>query len=437
MLCFWIWGLVDKTVIALTALNELKYNFFKAVKILVIAPKKVAESTWLQEAKKWDHLSLLRFSCVMGTERQRIKALYSPADIYVINRENVVWLCDYKARTWDFDTVIIDESSSFKSHTAKRFRALARMRDKIERIVLLTGTPAPNSLMDLWSQIYLIDKGARLGNKIGQFRERFFNAEKIYGVQGVCNYKEKADSGLAVHNLISDVCVSMKASDYLELPDCLTYDKHVLLDSKSRKAYNSLEREMILAVKDKEITATSAAALSTKLLQLCNGAVYDEDGNAVDVHNCKLEVLGETVESLNGSPCIVFYNYKHDLGRITSYLSKLGIKSFRTLKTQNDIDDWNAGKISVLLAHPQSSAYGLNLQDGGNQIIWFSLPWSLELYQQANKRLHRQGQTQKVIIQHLIVEGGRDEDVMRALVGKDTTQEALLQSLKARIDNYN
>jgi SNF2 family DNA or RNA helicase len=423
---------LGKTVITMTAINDLKYNRFLISKVLVIAPKKVAESTWSKEAAKWDHLHLLRVIPVLGSQAKRIRALNTPADIYVINRENVPWLVDYYRNAWPFDMVVVDESSSFKSHKAKRFKSLTWVRSHINRMVILTGTPAPNGLIDLWAQIYLLDEGERLGKKITHFRERYFEPDQR-DREHVFSYAPKPGADEAIHNLIGDICISMSAEDYLELPDCLQVTVPVKLDSKAQAVYNRLEKEMLLEVDDSIIDAGSAAVLSNKLLQLCNGAVYDEQHNAVELHNCKIEAFTELVEALNGQPAIVFYNFKHDLIRIKKALTGSGLR-VRELKTPQDETDWNNRQIDILLAHPASSAYGLNLQDGGNQVIWFSLNWSLELYQQANKRLHRQGQTQKVIIHHLVVEGGRDEDVMAALADKDATQASLLDSLKVRIE---
>lgn len=420
---------LGKTVITLTAINDLKYNRFAISKVLVIAPKKVAEATWAKEAAKWDHLHMLRVVSVLGTLAKRVRALNTPADIYVINRENVQWLVEYYRNAWPFDAVIVDEFSSFKNHQAKRFKFLTWVRKHITRFVGLTGTPAPNGLLDLWAQVYLLDEGQRLEKFITHYREKYF--EQNYDGFG---YELKPGAAEIIQQKIGDICVSMKAEDYLELPECITITVPVILDAKTRKAYEELERKMILEVNPETvIDVTSAAALSNKLLQLCNGALYDEDRGVHEIHNCKIEAFMELIEGLNGKSALVYYNFKHDLLRIKKALSITGLR-VRELKTPQDETDWNTGKIDILLAHPASAAYGLNLQDGGNHEIWFGLNWSLELYQQANKRLHRQGQTQKVIIHHLVVEGGRDEDVMSALVDKGATQETLMQSLKARIE---
>lgn len=422
---------LGKTVITLTAAAELKCNRFAVNRILIIAPKKVAEATWSKEAAKWDHLKRLRFSLILGSQVKRIKAVNTPADIYIINRENIPWLVDYHRNAWPYDMVVIDESSSFKNHRAKRFKALKMVRGHISRLVELTGTPAPNGLIDLWAQIYLLDGGARLGKSITGFRERYFKPDQR-NAQQVFTYKPKDGADDAIDRLIGDICVSMKAEDYLQLPDIVYDDIPVVLDSASSKLYKKLEAEMLLTVDESTIDAGTAAVLSNKLLQLCNGAVYDEERKVVEIHSCKLDAFDELIESLNGQPALVFYNFQHDKDRIKSRLSKTGLR-IRELKTPEDETDWNNKEIDILLAHPASAAYGLNLQDGGNHVIWFGLNWSLELYQQANKRLHRQGQKQKVIVHHLSVVGGRDEDVAAALHEKGATQDRLIDSLKAKI----
>lgn len=424
---------LGKTVTTLTAVKELKYNRFQVRRVLIIAPKKVAEGTWSKEAAKWDHTRMLRVSPVLGSQAKRIKALNTPADLYIVNRENVVWLVDYYRNAWPFDMVVVDESSSFKNHSAKRFKALASMGDKIERMVELTGTPSPNGLDDLWSQVYLLDGGVRLGKRYTQFRERYFQPDKR-GADVVYSYEAKPGSEQSILDRISDICISMKAEDYLQLPDITYHEIPVELDAKSRKAYDELERMMVLQLPEDEadISVTSAAALSNKLLQLANGALYDEDHSVHEIHNCKIEAFIELIESLQGKPALVFYNYQHDRTRILEALGKMHLR-VRELKTTQDEDDWNAGKIDVLLTHPASSAYGLNLQQGGNHVIWFGLTWNYELYTQANKRLHRQGQQEKVIIHHLITSGTRDEDVMQALRRKEDVQNWVMESLKARI----
>lgn len=424
--------LKGKTVTTLTAVQELKYNRFEVARILVIAPKKVAEATWSKEAQKWEHLKHLRVTPVLGSLTKRIKALNTVSDLYVINRENVTWLVDYYRNDWPFDMVVIDESSSFKNHKAKRFKSLCFVRSRISRIVELTGTPAPNGLLDLWAQIFLLDGGQRLGKSIGQYRERYFNPDQR-SREMVYSYAPKAGAEEAVHKLLSDICISMSAEDYLTLPDLTSVIVPVVLDNRAQLAYQRLEEEMLLQVDEETIDAGSAAALTNKLLQLCNGAVYDSEKKAIPIHDCKLDAFMELVEALSGKSALVFYNFQHDKDRLLAALSKTGLR-VRLFRCPQDEEDWNNRKIDILLAHPASTAYGLNLQDGGNHVIWFGLNWSLELYQQANKRLHRQGQTQKVIIHHLVTQGGMDDDVMAALENKSTTQEGLLNALKVRIE---
>ena len=428
---------LGKTVTTLTAIRELKYNRFQVRKVLVIAPKKVAEGTWTKEKDKWDHTRLLRVSPVLGSQAKRVRALNTPADLYIINRENVVWLVDYYRNAWPFDMVVVDESSSFKSHSAKRFKALASVGGRIDRLVELTGTPSPNGLADLWAQVFLLDGGDRLGRRYAQFRERYFQPDKRGADGMVYSYEAKPGTEESILEKISDICISMKAEDYLQLPDLTYHEIPVVLDAKSQKAYRELEREMVLQLPEDEadISVTSAAALSNKLLQLANGALYDEDRQVHAVHKCKIEAFLELIESLQGKPALVFYNYQHDRTRILDALAGSGLR-IRELKTTQDEDDWNNREIDILLTHPASSAYGLNLQQGGNHVIWFGLTWNYELYTQANKRLHRQGQEEKVIIHHLICSGTRDEDVMEALKRKDDVQSWVMESLKARIRRY-
>jgi SNF2 family DNA or RNA helicase len=433
ILALWLDMGLGKTVITLTAINDLKYNRFLVSRCLVIAPKKVAQGTWGNEAAKWDHLNKLRVIPVLGSQAKRVRALNTPGDVWVINRENVQWVVDYYKNAWPFDMVVIDEASSFKNHQAKRFKSLTWVRHRITRMIELTGTPAPNGLIDLWAQIYLLDEGQRLGKRITHYRERYFEPDQR-DREHVFSYAPKPGADGAIHKALSDICVSMKAEDYLELPECLTVDVPVILDDKAKKAYKTLEKEMLLEVDEKTIDAGSAAVLANKLLQLCNGAVYGEDHEAVDVHDCKVEAFMELVEGLNGKSALVFYNFKHDLSRIKKALAGSGLR-VRELKGPQDENAWNNRQIDILLAHPASCAYGLNLQQGGNHVIWFGLNWSLELYQQANKRLHRQGQTEKVIIHRLAVVGGVDEDVTAALEGKGAMQDRLLLALKARIEN--
>lgn len=419
---------LGKTVITLTVVNDLKYNRFAIRRTLVVAPKKVAEATWNNEAAKWEHLKHLRIIPVLGSEQKRIKALNTPGDVWVISRDNVKWLADYYRNAWPFEMVVLDELSSFKNHQAKRFLSLTWVRPHIKRIVGLTGTPAPNGLLDLWAQVFLLDQGKRLEKNITGYRTKYF--EKNYNGHG---YMAKPGADEVIHRQIADLCISMKAEDYLDLPDCITNVIPVVLDDKAAAQYKRMEKDLLLELEDTEITATSAAVLTGKLLQMCNGAVYDEDRRVMELHDCKIEAFMELLEQLNGKPALVFYSFQHDLARILKALAKSGLR-VRELRTPQDQLDWNNGLIDILLAHPASAAYGLNLQDGGNHVVWFGLTWSLELYQQANGRLHRQGQTQKVILHHLVVQGGMDEDVMAALEAKATTQDRLLTALKARVE---
>lgn len=425
---------LGKTVTTLTAIRELKYDRFEIRKTLVIAPKKVAEGTWSREKDKWDHTRILRVSQVLGSQAKRIRALNTPADLYIINRENVCWLVDYYRNDWPFDMVVVDESSSFKSHSAKRFKSLASVSGKINRMVELTGTPSPNGLDDLWAQIFLLDGGERLGRRYTHFREHYFDPGRRGADGMVYDYRAKPGSEESILKRISDICISMKAEDYLQLPDLSIHEIPVVLDPKAERAYRELERKMVLELPEDEeqISAANAAALSNKLLQLANGALYDDAGGVHEIHGCKIEAFLELLESLRGKPVLVFYSFRHDRDRILAEFGKSRLR-VRELKTPRDEDDWNAGQIDVLLAHPASAAYGLNLQQGGNHVIWFGLTWNYELYTQANKRLHRQGQTQKVIIHHLVCAGTRDEDVMAALRRKDDAQNWVMESLKARI----
>ena len=402
---------------------------------MVIAPKRVAEGTWGTEANKWDHLRDLRISAVLGTEAQRIAALSVNADVYIINRENVIWLKDLYRNAWPFDTVVVDEASSFKSHTAKRFKALAAESCHTRRMVLLTGTPTPNGLIDIWSQIYLLDGGARLQKRFTWFRDVYFEPD-VRGAYGqVFSYRPKKGSEEAILQKISDICISMKAEDYLSLPDMIFDTVPVVLDPKARDAYRSMEREMVLQIDEDAITAMSAAALSTKLLQLSNGAVYDETGAVHQIHDCKLDALCELIEGLRerGKSALVFYQFQHDLDRILQRLHETPKIAACVLDGPDAIEAWNFGELDVLLAHPASASYGLNLQAGGSHIIWFGLTWNYEQYVQANARLHRQGQKETVIIHHLVTQGTRDADVMKALEHKDQAQQYVLDSLKARI----
>ncbi|WP_159723157.1 DEAD/DEAH box helicase [Enterococcus sp. CSURQ0835] len=419
---------LGKTLSSLTAIDELLNTFEVIENVLVIAPLSVAEKTWTDEIEKWDHLNHLTFSKILGSKNQRLQALQQKTDVYLINRENVEWLVEHYKQKWPFKTVIIDELSSFKSPQAKRFKALRKVRPLMERVIGLTGTPSPNSLLDLWSEIYLLDQGERLGKTITQYRNRYFtpgqkNGHIVYSWDLVPGAEEK------IYQKIGDICVSMKAKDYLKLPPKTDNVVEVELSPQSWKKYKELERHYVLELKDSDVVASNAATLSNKLLQLANGSIYDENGEAVVIHDEKLDALERIVEDSQGQPVLVFYQYKHDLDRI--------LKQFKQAKvldvSAGDIQKWNTGKIPILLAHPQSAGHGLNLQQGGHIIVWFGLTWSLEYYQQANARLDRQGQPYPVIIHHLVAKGTIDEDVMKALKNKGLGQDALMAAVKARM----
>ncbi len=436
---------LGKTAITLTAVCDLIFNRFLVGKCLVIAPKKVAEDTWTREQDKWDHLRMLKVQPVLGAKAKRIRMLNSPGNVFVINRENVPWLVDYYRNDWPFDMVVIDESSSFKSHQAKRFKSLKNIRGHIRRLVELTGTPSPNGLTDLWAQVYLLDGGKRLGRTITEYRNRyFFPASR--DAHTIFSYEPRPGAQEAIQERIRDICISLSAKDYLSLPERIDNVRYVQLDQKAQKAYREMEREKVLELPEGVLDAGSAAVLSGKLLQLANGAIYHTqetimgDGavaarDVVEIHDNKLEGFMELLEEIDGKPVLVFYNFQHDLMRIRRRLDKTK-RVVRELRTPEDIADWNAGRIEVLLAHPASVAYGLNLQDGGSDIVWFGLNWNLELYQQANARLYRQGQKHTVYIHHLLAAQTADEDVMSALQRKGDCQTALLEALKARVDRY-
>lgn len=422
---------LGKTVITLTAVNDLRYNRFLINRVLVIAPKKVAEDTWVREAEKWDHLHLIRIVSVLGSEKKRIRALNTPGDIYVLSRDNVSWLVEYYQNAWPFDMVVIDELSSFKSPQAKRFRSLKQIRGHIRRIVGLTGTPAPNGLIDLWAQIYLLDGGRRLGRTLTEYRNTYFTPTSRSRTQ-IFRYGPLPGAEDQIQDRLRDICISLSAEDYLTLPDRVDNIIHVRLPDKAEDGYRRFEQEMLLEVDEDTIDAGSAAVLTNKLLQYCNGAIYDGEKNIVEVHDSKLEAFREIVEASQGKHILVFYNFQHDRLRLLRALRSSGLR-ISDLNSPDAIRTWNCGDTDILLAHPASAAYGLNLQAGGNIIIWFGLNWSLELYQQANARLYRQGQKENVIVHHLVTVGCMDERVMEALQDKGQTQEGLLNALKARI----
>lgn len=425
---------LGKSISTLTAIKKLMDEYLEVNKVLVIAPKRVAESTWSDEIAKWEHLKGLTVSKILGTEKQRKAALKAPADIFVINRENVVWLVSHLQGYWPFDMIVIDELSSFKSSKSARFRALRLVRPKTNRVVGLTGTPVPNGLIDLWSQLYLLDLGERLGKTITSYRSKYFRPGRSNG-QIVFDYKLNSGSEEAIYKQIGDICISMKAEDYLQLPERIDRTVEVHLPEKMMNQYLEFEKDQVLALEneDGDISAVNAAALSNKLLQFSNGAVYDSERNVHDVHAEKLDALEEIVEAANGQSVLVFFSFRHDVSRI---LRKLKSYHPKEIGSPEDIKAWNEGDIPVLLAHPAGAGHGLNLQAGGHIVVWFGLPWSSELYQQANARLYRQGQNKPVIIHHLIAKGTMDEDVMKALAGKIDKQEALMQAVKARIQKW-
>lgn len=416
---------MGKTVSSLTAVEVLRDDYLDIGKVLVIAPKRVAEDTWPSEIKKWRHLQSLTVSKILGTPAERRRAIQADADVYIVSRDNVAWLVDEVKGDWDFDTLIIDELSSFKNHASKRFKKLKTVTPYFKRVIGLTGTPAPNSYLDLWAQVYLLDRGKRLGKNITAFRRTYFDgiSRGMY-----TEYKLKPGAKEAIDDAISDICISMSAKDHLDLKEPMLIDVKVAMDGKEKKLYKTMERDAVLELGDDTIAALSAAVVSNKLLQLANGAIYDEDGVAHIVHGRKLDALEELREEAQGENILVFYSFKSDYERI-----KERFPDAVKLDGAESIRDWNAGRIKMLLAHPASAGHGLNLQDGGSIIIWYGLTWSLELYQQANARLHRQGQKNTVRIYRLLTEGTVDGRVAKALEGKGIRQEELLEKLKAEI----
>ena len=419
---------LGKTVITLTAIKELMYERFEIQKVLVIAPLRVARDTWPAEIRKWDHLAGLTYAVAVGSQAERLAALRSKADIHIINRENVTWLVEESGLPFDYDLVVIDELSSFKSYRAKRFKSLLSVRRTVKRIVGLTGTPSSNGLMDLWAQFRLLDLGERLGRYISRYRERYFLPDKR-NAQVVFTYKLKPSAEEQIYNAISDITISMKAEDYLDLPPCIHNVVKVALSEREREVYERFRKEMVISLGGEEIDAMNAAALSNKLLQMANGAVYDDRHTGHQIHDRKLDALEDLIEAANGRPVMVCYWFRHDLERI-----RRRFPTVRELKTAKDIEDWNVGKIPVALVHPASAGHGLNLQYGGCTLVWFGLTWSLELYQQTNKRLHRQGQRDTVVIHHIVADGTIDELVLAALHRKDKTQAALIAAVKAVLE---
>jgi SNF2 family DNA or RNA helicase len=417
---------LGKSVITLTAIFDLTLDSFLVRKVLVIAPLRVARDTWPAEIEKWDHLKGLKYTVVVGSEVQRKTALMKRAQVYIINRENVEWLISRSGIPFDFDMVVIDELSSFKSHQAKRFKSLMKVRPKVNRIVGLTGTPSSNGLMDLWAQYRLLDMGQRLGRFIGRYREDYFVPDKR-NQQVIFSYKPKPGAEEAIYRLISDITISMEGADYLKLPELVINEVDVKLSEKEMKILDVMKRDLIATVKGEEITAANAAALSGKLLQMANGAVYDDQGTVLYIHDRKLDALEDLIEAANGKPVLIAYWFKHDLSRIQKRFE------VEVLSTSDSIKRWNDGEIPIAAIHPASAGHGLNLQAGGSTLIWFGLTWSLELYQQTNARLWRQGQKETVVIHHLIAKGTIDERVMKALNDKNNTQSALIDAVKATL----
>lgn len=417
---------LGKTITTLTAIDELLYDCFEIRKVLIIAPLRVANSTWPSEIKKWEHLKLLRYSIVTGNEAERIQALTTEAEIYIINRENVDWLVNKSGVAIIFDMLVIDELSSFKSYTSKRFKSLLKIRPYFKRVVGLTGTPSSNGLMDLWAEFRILDFGKRLGRYITHYRNKYFVPDKRNGMI-IYSYKPQEDAEQQIYEAINDITISMKSCDHLNLPKLIMNEVEVVLEDKEVERYEDFKKEMVMTIGEEEIDAVNAASLSNKLLQLANGSIYAEDKNYHIVHDKKMEALEQLIEEANGKPVLIAYWFKADKERIEQRFK------VREIQSTGDIEDWNKGEILVGLIHPASAGHGLNLQQGGCTLIWFGLTWSLELYQQTNARLYRQGQNQTVVIHHIITKNTIDEDVMKALKRKERTQEALMSAVKARI----
>ena len=424
---------LGKTSITLTALNDLMFDKFEVRKVLIIAPIRVCKNSWAAEIAKWDHLEGLNYSLVLGSREQRLAALRQKADLYIINRENVQWLIESSGMPFDFDMVVIDELSSFKNYQSQRFKWLRKVRPFVKRWVGLTGTPTSNGLMDLWAEIGILDGGERLGRFIGRFRESYFKPGSMNPSTGVVfSYTPRPGAEEQIYNKISDITISMKALDYLDMPECVYVNHEVEMNAAERKLYDQLKHDLIIPLEDGDIDAANAASLSNKLLQMANGAVYDENKEARNIHSRKLEMLEDLIEAANGQPVLIGYWFKHDRTRIIEHLTACGYAP-RDIKDSDDITDWNARNIPVALIHPASAGHGLNIQSGGHILIWFGLTWSLELYQQTNARLWRQGQQNTVTIHHIVTKDTVDEDVLKALASKDVTQEKLISAVKARL----
>lgn len=421
---------LGKTVTTLTALYDLMFDSFEVSKALIVAPLRVARYTWPQEIEKWDHLKGLTYSVAVGTEAERLAALEARADIYIINRENVEWLISRSHTAFDYDMVVIDELSSFKNHQTKRFKAMMKARPSVKRIVGLTGTPSSNGLMDLFAEFKLLDMGERLGRFIGLFRTAYFRPEKTNGY-AVYSYTPLPGAEDAIYEKISDITISMRATDHLKMPELISNEYPVELSEKEQEKYSSLKQELVLQLPDGDVTVANAAALTGKLCQMANGAIYNDDSETIKIHDRKLDALEDIIEAANGKPVLVAYWFKHDLERIRERLHKLHMP-FSTMDSPDSIRRWNSGELPVALIHPASAGHGLNLQSGGSTIVWFGLTWSLELYQQTNARLWRQGQTSEtVVIQHIVTKGTVDEQILKALKTKDTSQSALIAAVRA------
>ena len=422
---------LGKTSTTLTALDELLFDSFVIHKGLVIAPLRVTK-VWLDEVKKWNHLNYLRCSLVVGTEQERKRALWTNADIYIINRENIQWLIDESGIPFDFDTLVVDELSSFKNFKTKRFKSLMKVRPMVKRVIGLTGTPTSNGLMDLWSEFKLLDQGKRLGRFITNYRDQYFRPDKRNG-QVIFSYKPLPFAEDAIYDKISDITISMKANDYLNMPELLSNHVEVEMSEKEMMVYKEMKDELVITLGDEDVTASNAASLSNKLTQMANGAIYLDNHESAIIHDKKLDALEDLIEAQCGKPVLVAYWFKHDLERIKKRLEELKV-SFKEIKTDASIEDWNKGNIEVGLIHPASAGHGLNLQEGGSTLIWFGLTWSLELYEQTNARLYRQGQkNETVVIEHIITKGTIDEQIIKALDEKDKTQSRLIDAVKANL----
>lgn len=418
---------LGKSVITLSAIFDLCLDSFLVCKVLVIAPLRVARDTWPAEINKWDHLKGLSYSVAVGTEKERIDALKKQSTLYIINRENVDWLVHKSGIPFHFDMVVIDELSSFKSYGAKRFKSLLKVRPSVKRIVGLTGTPSSNGLMDLWAEFRILDLGQRLGRYISHYRNTYFKPDKR-NAQIIFSYKPLPGAEEEIYKQISDITISMKSTDYLKMPEYVSNEVFVTLSDKDWKVYSDFKEDMVANLGDDEIDADNAAVLSGKLLQMANGAVYDSENKAHVIHDKKLDALEDLIEGANGKPVLVAYWFKHDLERIKNRFP------VRKIQSSKDIEDWNDGKIPIAVIHPASAGHGLNLQSGGSTLIWFGLTWSLELYQQTNARLYRQGQRDTVIVHHIITKNTIDEDVLLALTKKEKTQDALIDAVKANLE---